>query len=45
MSICDAVYTAINRLECGSEQEVIKLASEMCGKSIGLVHVPRVKES
>jgi|SRR5581483_2234843 len=45
MSICDAVYTAINRLDGGSEQEVIKLASKMCGKSIERVQFKRALAS
>ena len=34
LSISDAVYTAINRLDGGSEQQVIKLASKLCGKDL-----------
>src|SRR5579859_6310969 len=45
LSTCDAVYTAINRLDGGSEQGVIKLASKMCGKSIERVQFKRALAS
>jgi len=45
LSISDAVYTAINRLDGGSEQEVIKLASKMCGKDVARVQFKRALAS
>lgn len=44
-SISDAVYTAINRLDGGSEQEVIKMASKICGKAIARIQFKRALAS
>ena len=34
LTISDAVYSAINQLDGGSEQEVIKRASKLCGQTV-----------
>jgi hypothetical protein len=45
LSIADAVYTAINQLDGGTEQEVMKLASKMCGKPIARAQFTRALAS
>lgn len=45
MTFADAVYTAINQIDGGSEHQIIKRASKLCGKAVTLAQFKKALAS